>query len=44
MIVKRDGNAAIAKVREDIQSVFQTMMRETIGVVAPEHLASLPSS
>src|SRR6185312_5303471 len=37
VIVQRQGDAAIAEVRQDSQGVVEPMMGETIGVVAETH-------
>jgi len=36
-VVQSDRNAAIAKIGQDVQGVFEAMVSETVGVVAEEH-------
>jgi hypothetical protein len=34
LMVERDGDALISNLRQHLDGRFQTMMRETVGVVA----------
>ncbi len=37
IMIKRDRDAIVAKLRQDEQRVIEPMMRETVGVVAKKH-------